>query len=240
MIYLPLMKSILVPPGVVLVALVVGAASAASGVSLRAQTSKAGPWRSLFDGKSIDQWRRYKSDLPPQKWEIKDGMLTKEGNASDLISKDQFGDFELEVDWNIGVAGNSGIFYRGTEEYNAIYWSAIEYQLLDNVKADDNKQPSHLAGAAYDLFPVPADAAKPAGEWNSTRIITRGNHIEHWLNGKKILSFDIGSPEWNAALAASKFKTYPNFAKASKGYLGIQGNHPGSLELRHIRVRELQ
>jgi hypothetical protein len=201
---------------------------------------KAGPWKSLFDGKSLDAWRTYKSEAPPQKWQIKDGILTKDGNASDLVSKEEFGDFEFELEWRIGEAGNSGLFYRGTEEYDAIYWSAPEYQLLDNVKASDNKRPDHLAGAMYEFSSPPPDAVKPVGEWNQTRIIAKGNHIEHWLNGRKTAEFDIGSPEWDAKLAASKFKVYPNFAKAKKGHFGIQGNHPGELSLRNIRVRELQ
>jgi hypothetical protein len=200
---------------------------------------KAGPWQSLFDGTSLDAWRRYKSDAPPEKWEIKNGVLTKDGNASDLVSKDEFGDFELELDWNMGEAGNSGIFYRGTEEYDAIYWSAPEYQLLDNVNAADNKKASHLAGSVYDLYAAPADAAKPAGQWNQTRILARGNHVEHWLNGQKVAAYDIGSDDWNARLQASKFKAWPNFAKATKGHFGIQGNHPGALALRNIRVRVL-
>ncbi len=199
---------------------------------------KAGPWKSLFDG-NLDAWRTYKSGAPPEKWEIKDGILTKDGNASDLISKEEFGDFELELEWKIGEAGNSGVFYRGTEEYNAIYWSAPEYQLLDNLKASDNKRPDHLAGALYEFSMPPPDAVKPVGEWNQTRIIAKGNHIEHWLNGMKTGEFEIGSPEWNAKLEASKFKVWPNFAKAKKGHIGIQGNHPGLLALRNIRIREL-
>jgi hypothetical protein len=201
---------------------------------------KPGPWKSLFDGKSLDAWRTYKSEAPPQKWQIKDGVLTKDGNASDLISKDEFGDFEFELEWRIGEAGNSGIFYRGTEEYDAIYWSAPEYQLLDNVKASDNKRPDHLAGALYEFSSPPPDAVKPIGEWNLTRIVAKGNHLEHWLNGRKTAEFEIGSPEWDAKLAASKFKVWPNFARAKKGHVGIQGNHPGELSLRHIRIRELQ
>ncbi len=232
------------PRSVLLPVLLAGAAlTSAAAVTVAAQAAKppmAGPWRALFDGKTLDAGRAYKSDAPPQKWEAKDGVLTKEGNASDLISRDEFGDFELEVDWKIGEAGNSGIFYRGTEEYNAIYWSAPEYQLLDNIKADDNKQPNHLAGSVYDLYDAPADAVKPLGEWNQTRILARGNHIEHWLNGRKIAEYDLGSADWNAKLAASKFKGYPNFARAPKGHLGIQGNHPGSLALRNIRVRDLR
>lgn len=209
-----------------------------------------GPWKSLFDGTSMDAWRIFKSERAPRQcepadaskncWLVKDGMLWKDGNANDLASKEQFGDFELEIEWNIGRAGNSGLFYRGTEDHNAIYWSAPEYQLLDNVNAADNKTDNHLAGSVYDLYTVPKDAAKAAGEWNQTRIVAKGNHVEHWLNGKKVAQYDVGSPDWDAAYVASKFKTYPKFGKAPRGYLGIQGNHPGELSLRNIRIRELQ
>jgi hypothetical protein len=214
-------------------------ALALAGALTAAPAAQAGPWKSLFDG-NLNAWRTFKSDAPPEKWEIKDGVLTKDGNASDLVSKEEFGDFELELEWKIGDAGNSGLFYRGTEEYNAIYWSAPEYQLLDNINAADNKKPNHLAASAYDLYDAPADAVKPVGEWNQTRIVAKGNHVEHWLNGRKVVSFDVGSADWNAKLEASKFKTYPNFARAKKGHFGIQGNHPGMLALRNIRVRELQ
>ena len=208
-----------------------------------------GPWKSLFDGKSMDAWRIFKTDRAPKMcdtpgakdcWEITDGVLHKDGHANDVASKEQFGDFELELEWNIGKASNSGIFYRGTDEFNQIYWSAPEYQLLDNVDAEDNKKDSHLAGSVYDLFAAPKDAANPAGAWNKTRIVAMGQHVEHWLNDKKVASYDIGSPEWDAAFAASKFRRYPNFAKAPTGVLGIQGDHPGTLALRKIRIRELK
>lgn len=221
-----------------------------SALMVQPAAQKAGPWKSLFDGKTLDAWRIYKSAAAPKQcqpsdggkncWEIKDGVLQKDGNANDLASKDQFGDFELELDWKIGEAGNSGVFYRGTEEYNAIYWSAPEYQLLDNVGAADNKQDNHLAGSVYDLYVAPKDAAKPAGEWNQTRIVAKGTHVEHWLNGRKVAAYDVGSPGWDTAYKASKFTKYTSFAKAPRGYLGIQGNHPGTLALRNIRIRELQ
>jgi hypothetical protein len=214
-----------------------------------AAPQQAGPWKSLFDGKTLDAWRIFKSEKPIRQceadatkncWLIKDGVLWKDGNANDLASKEQFGDFELEIDWKIGKAGNSGLFYRGTEDHNAIYWSAPEYQLLDNIDAADNKTDHHLAGSVYDLYDVPRDAAKAAGEWNQTRIVAKGNHVEHWLNGKKVAQYDVGSPDWDAKYAASKFTKYPNFGKAPRGYLGIQGNHPGELSLRNIRIRELK
>src|SRR6478609_4220628 len=205
----------------------------------------AGPWISLFDGKTMDAWRVFKTDRAPGMcatpgakdcWEIVNGVLQKDGHANDVASKEQFGDFELEVEWNIGDASNSGLFYRGTDEFDQIYWSAPEYQLLDNVNAADNKKDNHLAGSVYDLFaPVPKEAVHPAGQWNQTRIVAKGTHVEHWLNGKKVASYDVGSSEWDAAIAASKFKAdkYPKFGRAPKGYLGIQGDHPGTLKLRN-------
>lgn len=236
MIYLPGMTHVVAL--IVAAALVQGAAAA-----------KPGPWKSLFDGKTMDAWKIFKTDREPKQcepgvlqncWLVKDGELWKDGNANDMVTKEQFGDFELELEWKIGKAGNSGLFYRGTEEHNAIYWSAPEYQLLDNLNAADNKTDHHLAGSVYDLYEVPRDAAKPAEEWNLTRIVARGNHVEHWLNGKKVTEYEVGSPDWEAKFKASKFTKYPNFGRAPKGHIGIQGNHPGMLSLRNIRIRELK
>jgi hypothetical protein len=216
-------------------ALVSGAAAAQP-----ATTGKPGSWRPLFDGTSLDAWRGYKSPVVPEGWKIVDGTLAKTTPVKDIVTKDEFGDFELELEWKIGEAGNSGIFYRGTEEYEHIYWSAPEYQLLDNIKAADNKRPDHLAGAAYEISVPPADAVKPVGEWNQTRIIAKGNHVEHWLNGRKTAEYEFGSPEWKAKVAASKFKDWPNYGRASKGHIAIQGDHNGELAFRNIRIRELQ
>ena len=223
---------------------------AALAVTSAGPSAAQSPWKSLFDGQSMNAWRVFKTDRAPKMcdtpgardcWEIKDGVLQKDGHANDIASKDQFGDFELELDWNIGDASNSGVFYRGTEEFDQIYWSAPEYQLLDNLHAADNKKDNHLAGSVYDLYAAPKDAAKAAGEWNKTRIVAKGTHVEHWLNGSKVAAYDVGSADWNAAIGASKFnpEKFPNFGKATKGYLGIQGDHPGTLKLRNIRIREL-
>jgi len=135
-------------------------------------------WKVLFDGKSLDAWRGYKSDTVPQGWKINDGVLTKDGRPADLISRDEFGDFELELEWKIAPGGNSGIFYRGSEEYDHIYWSAPEYQLLDDEKAEDNETRLTCAGAAYAIYPSPSGHLKPVGEFNATRIVARGAHVE--------------------------------------------------------------
>src|SRR5256714_13100048 len=133
-------------------------------------------WRALFDGKSLDAWRGYKDSPVPAGWKIVDGTLAKDAPVADIVTKDEFGDFELELDWKIGEAGNSGVFYRGTEEYEHIYWSAPEYQLLDDEKAADNKTRLTCAGAAYALYPSPAGHLKPVGQWNMTRIVAKGAH----------------------------------------------------------------
>ena len=194
---------------------------------------------SLFDGKSLSAWRGYKSDSVPPGWKIADGALTKDGSVGDIVSKDEFGDFDLELEWKIGEAGNSGVFYRGTEEYDHIYWSAPEYQLLDDIKAADNKTRLTCAGAAYAVYPSPEGHLKPVGEWNAARIVARGNHVEHWLNGFKLLEYEIGSADWTARVKASKFSVYPHYGLAARGHLGLQGDHPGSLAFRNIRIRRL-
>ena len=197
-------------------------------------------WRPLFDGTSLDAWRGFKTDSVPTGWRIVDRTLAKETPVGDIVSKEEFGDFELELEWKIGEAGNSGIFYRGTEEYNRIYWSAPEYQLLDDIKAEDNKTRLTCAGAAYALYPSPEGHLKPVGEWNQTRIVAKGAHVEHWLNGFKLLEFELWSPDWEAKVKSSKFNVYPNFGRAKKGHIALQGDHAGMLAFRNIRVREIR
>jgi hypothetical protein len=200
----------------------------------------AGPWRTLFDGTSLEAWRGYKNAPVPAGWKVADGALVKDAPVADIVSKDEFGDFELELEWKIGEAGNSGIFYRGTEEYEHIYWSAPEYQLLDDLTASDNKTRLTCAGAAYAVYPSPAGHLKPVGDWNATRIVARGAHLEHWLNRVKLLEYELWSPDWEARVKASKFKDWPNFGRARRGHIALQGDHEGSLGFRNIRIREIR
>jgi len=211
----------------------------AAALSSRAQQSTP-MWRPLFEGKSLDAWRGYKSEQVPAGWRIANGVLMKETAVPDIVSKDEFGDFELELEWKIGEAGNSGIFYRGTEEYDHIYWSAPEYQLLDDIKATDNKTRFNCAGAVYALYASPEGHLKPVGEWNRTRIVAKGPHVEHWLNGVKLLEYELWSPDWEGRVKSSKFAVYPNFGRAKKGHIALQGDHSGSLAFRNIRVRDLR
>ncbi|HEY4306065.1 MAG TPA: DUF1080 domain-containing protein [Gemmatimonadaceae bacterium] len=196
----------------------------------------AGAWKSLNDPSS---WRGYKTDTIPSRWMFANGVLSKTRPVADIVSKEEYGNFELEIEWKIGEAGNSGIFYRGTEEYDHIYWTAPEYQLLDNIKADDNKTPLTRAAAVYGLYPAPEGHVKAVGEWNQARIVARGNHVEHWLNGFLMEQYELLSPDWEAKVQASKFKAWPHYGRATRGHIALQGDHNGELSFRNMRIREL-
>ncbi len=205
-----------------------------------AQDAGNGPaWRSLLDAKG-SAWRGWDSAEFPAGWKISGDELSKDGEVDDLVSREMFGDFELEFEWKIGKGGNSGLFYRGTREYDHIYWSAPEYQLLDDANAPDGRNRLSSAAAAYALYAAPAGIVKPHGEWNAARIVVDGARVEHWLNGRKVVDYELSSPDWKARVAASKFGKYPDYGLAKQGCLGIQGDHPGALALRHIRIRALR
>ena len=200
----------------------------------------AGPWRPLLEEHSASAWRGWKEPGLPAGWQVAGGVLSKEGAVDDLVTLQSFASFELELEWKIGQAGNSGVFYRGTREYDHIYWSAPEYQLLDDIHGADNKTRLTCAGAAYAVYPSPEGHLKPVGDWNTARIVAKGPHVEHWLNGVKLLEYELGSPDWEAKVKASKFKDWPNYGKAKRGHIAMQGDHAGSLAFRNIRIRELQ
>jgi 3-keto-disaccharide hydrolase len=212
--------------------------STTTGGTLTAQQTAAG-WRPLFDGTNTDAWRGYKTQTLPAGWRIVDGVLTKTGSVGDLLTKDQFGDFELAFDWKLAPGGNAGVFYRGTEEYDHIYWSAPEYQLLDDARHPDGQSRLTSAGADYALYPSPAGVVKPADQWNSSLIVVKGDTVQHWLNGQKLLEYVLGSSDWQEKVKASKFVAYPNYGKARTGYIGIQGDHDGTLSIRNVRIRTL-
>ena len=207
-----------------------------------AKTTDSGPkttWRSLLETKTAKSWRGWDSSDLPKGWTVAEGVISKDGDVDDLVTREEFANFELKLEWKLGKAGNSGIFYRGTREYDHIYWSAPEYQLLDDANAPDGKSRLTSAAAAYALYPSPSGIVKPAGEWNSTRIVVNGAYVEHWLNGQKVVQYALWSPDWEAKVKASKFKDWPNYGRAKSGYIAIQGDHDGALALRNIKLRTL-
>jgi hypothetical protein len=206
----------------------------------QAANAPSAPWRSLLQEDSAPDWRGWKEPGLPAGWHVAGAVLSKDGPVDDLVTKESFRDFELELEWKIGKAGNSGIFYRGTREYDHIYWSAPEYQLLDDENADDGRSRLTAAAAAYALYGAPAGIVLPFDQWNNTRLVVLGNHVQHWLNGRKVVDYELKSADWKSRVAASKFAAYPDYGMAAAGLIGLQGDHPGALAVRNIRIRELR
>lgn len=200
-----------------------------------------GHWINLFDGKSTDHWRGFKRDAFPSKgWSIQDGALRADpkGEVVDLVTKEKFSSFELELEWKVAPGANSGIMFRVSEEFDAPWHTGPELQVLDDDRHADGKSPKTSAGSLYALIAPEGKQLKPVGEWNTFRLVVDGNHAEHWLNGKKVVQYQLNSPELTAMIAQSKFKGMPRFAKQSEGHIVIQHHHD-EVWFRHINIRRL-
>ena len=196
-------------------------------------------WTVLFDGKTVKGLRGYKQSGFPDSWEVVDGTLkTVPGHGIDLISEEVYKNFELELEWKVPKGGNSGIFYFATEEGNYIWQSAPEMQVVDDEKHTDGKNTLTSAGALYALIAPSTNVVKPVGEFNQVRIKVKNNHVEHWLNGTKIVEYVYGSDMMWDLVAKSKFNKMPLFAKASEGHIGLQGDH-GLIWYKNFRIRRL-
>lgn len=206
--------------------------------TLSAEEREAG-WRLLFDGATLDGWRGYNLNEMPGGWAAQDGMLVRVGEGGDIVTEQQFGDFELVFDWRVGEGGNSGVFYRAAEGQEWMYHSAPEYQVLDDAGHRDGQSPLTSAGSNYGLHPAPRGVVRPAGEWNTGRIVARGDHVEHWLNGTKTAEYELGDDDWKARVAASKFVEWPAYGQSARGHIGIQ-DHGDMVWYRNIKVRPLR
>jgi hypothetical protein len=221
------------------VALLGLACGALGSAAARCADSGTSAWRPLLEDNAAPDWRGWKSPGFPGSWHVAGGVLSKDGVAEDLVTTRDYANFELQLEWKIAQGGNSGIFYRATREYDHVYWSGPEYQLLDDANAPDGKNRLTSAASAYGLYAASAGVVLPFGHWNRTRIIVKRTHVEHWLNGVKVAAYELKSPDWTAKVAASKFSAYPHYGLAPTGMIGIQGDHSGALAIRHIRIREL-
>jgi hypothetical protein len=195
-------------------------------------------WELLFDGQTIAGWRGYMMDAMPEGWEVIDGELTRTGPGRDIITTEQFENFDLTLEWKVNWGGNSGIFYRAAEGPEQIYMGAPEMQALDNENHADGESALTSAGANYGLHPAPRGLARFAGEWNFVRIVVSGDRVEHWMNGVRIVSYEFGSPDWEARVAASKFNEWPEYGRASTGHIGLQ-DHGDRASFRNIKIRRL-
>jgi hypothetical protein len=211
---------------------------------------RANGWELLFDGETTDEWRGYNDDsFPDEGWTVENGVLTiegsdgsVEGSGGDIVTKKSYDNFVLKLEWKISKGGNSGIFYRALEQPNqAIYWSAPEMQVLDNANhpdADRGEDGNRKAGSLYDLIPAKPQTFTGHGEWQDVMIVADGNHIEHWLNGEKVLEYNLWTPEWYQMIRDSKFRNHPEFGDMREGLIGLQ-DHGTTAHFRNIMVKEL-
>lgn len=200
---------------------------------------KPGEWQVLFDGKHTDHWRAYKGDCLPNSWRLQDGVLkTVVGNGKDIVTKEQYRDFELELEWRVTPGANSGLMYRVTEEFDEPWFTGPEYQILDDSRHPDGKNPKTTAASLYALIAAQNKTLKPVGEWNQTRLLVKGTHVEHWLNGGKVVEYELGSDALKALIAKSKFADKPKFMAQPTGHIVLQHHHD-EVWYRNIRVRRL-
>ena len=202
---------------------------------------------SLFDGKSLEGWHGYnKGDEKVNNWTIIDGALVCLGAAKwdtggDLVSEQQFDNFDLSWDWKIEAGGNSGVMYHVIEDpkYKGPYETGPEYQMIDDKGWPGKLEPWQLTGADYAMN-LANDKKKlnPIGEWNSSRIIYNRGHVEHWLNGEKIVEFEVGTDAWNKEKAAGKWKDYPDYATVKKGHIALQ-DHGKKAYFKNILITRL-
>lgn len=218
-----------------LFSLIVAIAAVVSGVSAQ----QASDWVSLFDGKTIAHWRGFKMATVPDGWRVVDGTITRTGDGADLVSREQYTNFEFEFEWKVPPGGNSGIMFRVTEALERTYHSGPEYQILDNARHADGKNPLTSAGANYALHAPTRDASRPVGEWNQGRLIVNGNNVQHWLNGEKVVEYTLGTPQWTALVKASKFNEWPQYGREPRGHLVIQ-DHGDRVQFRNLRIRVLR
>ena len=206
---------------------------------LSAEEEKEG-FVSLFDGLRIAEWRAYRGDAPPkQGWSVRDAALVcaAKGGGGDLVSAQEYGDFDFRFSFRVTPKANSGVMWHVTEDNDATYMSGPEYQVIDDVGHGKGIDGKHAVGALYDLVPATGKVAWPAGTWNEGRIVVDEGRVRHWLNGTLVVDAPCAGPDWDAMVKASKFRDWP-FNKAPRGRLALQ-DHGDEVAYRNLRVRAL-
>lgn len=235
-----------------------GAAALGAAHNRLTAAERAAGWRLLFDGTTLKGWRGLGRDtVPTAHWKVVDGAIQKVASGTvphapdgqplaggDLMTDAAYQDFEFAWEWKISPGGNSGVKYNVSEELSTTLEprnaaKGFEYQVLDDDRHADGKLPSHRAGALYELVPPNAEKRlRPVGEWNRSRLVFRGTRGEHWLNGARVVEYELGSPQMRAALAASKYRVIPWFAERRRGHVVLQ-DHGDAAWFRDLKIREL-
>ena len=209
--------------------------------------NESGDWISLFDGKTLEGWRGYNGIDMQGVWTAENGVLQLEPKSPDgpqvnIITEAQFDDFDLRFEWKVEAGTNSGVMFHVGEGPPKPYLTGPEYQILDNLGFRNGKglpvTPKEYTASHYAIEPAATNETKPIGEWNSSRIVVKGNHVEYWLNEVKTAEYEMHSPEWNAQVANSKFKKWEHYATLGKGHIGLQ-DHGHRVWFRNLKIREL-
>lgn len=204
------------------------------------ESERAAGWKLLFDGKTTNGWRGFKKEGMPDGWKVVDGCLTRVDKGGDIITTEQFSDFELMIEWKVAKGGNSGIFYRVAEGdgLDHVWQTGPEMQVLDNQFHPDGQNPMTAAGANYALYSAPRDLALPVGHFNLARIVVDHGKVEHWLNGDLVCAYELGSEEWTKRVSASKFAAMPRYGREARGHIALQ-DHGDFVAYRNIKIRPL-
>jgi len=205
---------------------------------------QASGWQLLFDGKTMNGWRTFKNEKGS--WKVTGGILCSssadDGNA-DLVTDSMYTDFELEIDWKLSAEGNSGILYMVTEDYEHSYLSGPEYQLIDDEGFPEKIEDWQKTGASYAMYKPLMMAAHKPGEWNTTKIIVNKGHVEHWLNGKKVVEYTLWSDDWKQKKAIGKWKDAAGYAATKTGHIALQSSHSNvetsGICFRNIKIKTL-
>ena len=208
------------------------------------QSEKKSGWKLLFDGKTLNGWRMYQN-IATECWGINNGELYCKGDnneenklRADIITTEQYDNFELSVDWKIDPESNSGIMYQVTEQYEKPYLSGPEYQIIDDIGFPQKLEDWQMTGADYAMYTASSRPTKPIGQYNTSRIIVKGAHQEYWLNNVKVVDFEAFTPDWENRKATGKWKIAPDYGIAKSGYICLQ-DHGGGVWFKNIKIRKL-
>lgn len=212
-------------------------------INTLSEKEKKEGWRLLFNGKNLEGWRTFQGK-EISGWKVIDGVLNNSGVGSDhggdIITREKFQNFELSLEWKIAPQSNSGIFYHVNEKIgSAIYESGPEYQLIDDKGWPDKLRDDQHSGANYGMHAPRNAVVKSLNDWNQTRIIVDGAHVQHYLNGVKVVDYQLWDDEWKLLKENGKWKDYPYYGMARKGQIGLQ-DHGGLAQFRNMKIKVIK